>query len=112
MTSKSLLLAAFALSVSVPAFADNGSTFVNNEIGWELHATSSTKSRAEVTAELEAAQTAGALAYSYEFEFPPVMNASTFKLSREEVRSGVAAMTGAERNAVHRIYGPMHGRDS
>lgn len=111
MTSKALLLAAFALSASVPAFAGDGATFVNNEIGWETHATS-TKSRAQVTAELEAAQSAGALAYSYEFDFPVVTNASTFELSREEVRSGVAAIPDAERDAMHRVYGPMHDRDS
>ncbi|ODS99616.1 MAG: hypothetical protein ABS56_00805 [Lautropia sp. SCN 69-89] len=110
MTSKALLLAAFALSVSAPAFASNGATFVNNEIGWETHATPSTKSRAEVVAELKAAQDAGVLANSY--EFPAATKASPSKLSREGVQRGVTEMTDAERDAVHRIYGPVHGRDS
>lgn len=112
MTSKALLLAAFALSVSAPAFASNGATFVNNEIGWETHATPSTKSRAEVVAELKAAQDAGVLAISYEYEFPAATKASPSKLSREGVQRGVTEMTDAERDAVHRIYGPVHGRDS
>ena len=110
MTSKALLLAAFALSVSAPAFASNGATFVNNEIGWETHATPSTKSRAEVVAELKAAQSAGASARSY--EFPAATKFSSSRLSREQVQRGVVETTNAERDAVHRIYGPVHGRDS
>lgn len=110
MTSKALILAAFALSVSAPAFASNGATFVNNEIGWETHATPSTKSRAEVVAELKAAQSAGAIAHSY--EFPAAVNASPSRLSREKVQRRVAEMTDAERDAAHRVYGPQHGRDS
>lgn len=109
MTSKALLLAAFALSLSAPAFASNGATFVNNEIGWETNATPSTKSRAEVVAELKAAQDAG-VANSY--EFPAATKASPSKLSLEKVQRGVTEMTDAERDAVHGIYGPVHGRDS
>jgi len=110
MNSKALLLAAFALSVSAPAFASTGATFVNNEIGWETHPTPSTKSRAEVVAELKAAQDAGAIAYSYEFPAPTKVSPS--KLSREQVQRRVTEITDAERDAVHRVYGPQHGRDS
>ncbi|HRO60451.1 MAG TPA: DUF4148 domain-containing protein [Burkholderiaceae bacterium] len=110
MNSKALILAAFELSVSAPAFASNGAMFVNNEIGWETHRTPSTKSRDEVVAELTAAQSAGAIARSYEFR--AAAKASPFRLSHEQVQRGVAEITDAESDAVHRIYGPVHGHDS
>ena len=110
MTSKAVILAAFALSLSAPAFASSGATFVNNEIGWETHPTQSTKTRAEVVAELKAAQDAGAIADSYEFPAPTKVSPS--KLSREQVQRGATEITDAERDAVHRTYGPQHGRDS
>ena len=84
--------------------------FVNNEIGWETHPTQSTKSRAEVVAELKAAQDAGAIADSYEFSSPTKVSPS--KLRREQVQRGVTEISDAERDAVHRMYGPQHGRDS
>lgn len=110
MTSKAAVLAALALSLSAPAFASSGATFVNNEIGWETHATPSTTTRAQVLAELKAAQRAGEIANSYEFAEP--VEASASKLTRETVQRGVAEITDAERDAVHRVYGPQHGRDS
>ena len=110
MKSKAAILAALALSLSAPAFADNGTTFVNNEIGWETHPTSSTVTRAQVVAELKAAQRAGEIANSYEFGVPGQTSAS--KLAREQVQRGITEMTDAERDAVHRVYGPQHGRDS
>lgn len=112
MTSKALILAVFALSVSAPVLASSGASFVNNEIGWETHATPSTKTRAQVTAESRAAQRTGVSTRSYEYEFPTAVNASPSRLSREEIQRGVSEMTDAERDGAHRIYGPKHGRDS
>lgn len=110
MTSKVAVLGAFALSLSASAFAGNGVTFVNNEIGWETHLTPSTKTRAEVVGELKAAQRAGDIANSY--EVPEPVQATASQLSRKTIQRAVTEMSDAERDAAHRVYGPQHGRDS
>ena len=53
---------------------------------------------------------AGAIADSYEFSAPTKVSPS--KLSREQGQRGVTEISDAERDAVHRMYGPQHGRDS
>lgn len=110
MTPKTLILAAFALSVSVPALASDA-TFVNNEIGWEAQSAQSTKTRDQVVTELQAAQRSG-IAVNNEYGFPSDGNASSSTLSRGEVQRDITELTEAERDAAHRVYGPQHGRDS
>lgn len=111
MTPKTFILAAFALSVSVPALADSGATFVNNEIGWEAQSAQSTKTRDQVVAELQAAQRSG-IAANNEYGFPSAGSAFSSTLSRSEVQRDITEVSEAERDAVHRVYGPQHGRGS
>lgn len=107
MSLKALSIVVVALAASTPALADSGIEFVNNEIGYQLiHPTQSTTTRAQVVAELRAAQEAGAIAQSY--EFPAALRSSTSKQTRAQVRAERADTTVAEHDAVHRVYGPDH----
>ncbi|MBW7924004.1 MAG: DUF4148 domain-containing protein [Burkholderiaceae bacterium] len=111
MSSKSLLFAAVVLSVGAPAFADSGVEFVNNEIGFQTtHVIPSKTTRAEVIAELHAAQRAGSIPPSFEFAAPERRIASSS--TREQVQREAAAKTRAEREAIHRVYGPDHSLES
>jgi len=111
MSSKSLLFAAVVLSVSAPSFADSGVGFVNNEIGFQTtHVTPSKTTRAEVVVELQAAQRAGNIPRSFEFVAPERSTASTS--AREQVQREATAKTRAEREGIHRVYGPDHDLES
>src|SRR5690606_4586243 len=104
----SLLIA--ALSVSAPAFADRGVEFVNNEIGYQAHAMPSASTRAQVLAQLRAAQQAGSIPDSFESalteERPPSPT------TRGQVQRALAETTVAEQQDTHRIYGPDHALGS
>ncbi|MCD6681721.1 MAG: DUF4148 domain-containing protein [Burkholderiaceae bacterium] len=107
MSLKALSIVVVALAAGTPALADSGIEFVNNEIGYQLvHPTKSTTPRAQVLAELRAAQQAGAIRQSY--EFPAAVRNSTSKLTRAQVQADRASTTFAEQETVHRVYGPDH----
>lgn len=111
MSSKALLFAAAVLSVSVPAFADSGVEFVNNEIGYQfVHVTPSKTTRAQVIADLQAAQNAGSIPRS--FEVPAVEKPGASTLTRAQVQRATAAQTDGEHQAKHRVYGPVHALGS
>jgi len=111
MSSKALLFAAAMLSVSVPVFADSGVEFVNNEIGYQfVHVTPSKTTRAQVIADLQAAQKAGSIPRS--FEVPALERPIASTLSREQVQRAAAAQTDGEHEAKHRVYGPVHALGS
>jgi len=111
MSSKALLFAAAVLSVSVPAFADSGVEFVNNEIGYQfVHLTPSKTTRAQVIADLQAAQNAGSIPLS--FEFPGAEKPIASTLTREQVQRAAASQSRGEHEAKHRLYGPVHALGS
>jgi len=84
---------------------------VNNEIGFQsTHATPSKTTRAKVIAELQAAQRAESIPRSFEFVGPERRTASTS--TREQVQREATAKTRAEREAIHRVYGPDHDLES
>lgn len=110
MSLKALSLVVAALSVSAPAFADRGVEFVNNEIGYQAHAMPSATSRAQVLAELRAAQQAGSIPDSFEFALAEERSPSP--TTREQVQRALAETTVAEQHGTHRIYGPDHALGS
>ena len=111
MSSKALLFAGVALSVSLPAFADSGVEFVNNQIGFQTtHVTPSKTTRAQVTAELQVAQRAGSIPGS--FEFVAAKEASASSTTREQIQREATQATRAEREWAHRLYGPDHALES
>lgn len=89
--------------VAGPAFADQ-LRFVNNQIGYEVVATPSTVTRAQVIADLERAQRDGAIASSYEFA-PPLHLVPSVR-SREQVQREAASISERERSARNTLYWP------
>lgn len=111
MSSKAVLFAGVLLSASLPAFADSGVEFLNNEIGYQfVHVTPSKTTRAQVLAELHGAQNAASIPRSFEFPAPEKPVAST--LTREQVQRAAAGQTRGQHEAKHRLYGPVHALGS
>lgn len=103
LVSSALVLAATA----VPAFADSGTVFLNNEQGEVLHPTPSTVSRAQVLNDLAQFQRNGSQYLQVgegSLEYPDDTVGRASEKSRAQVRQETLQMSAAEKNAMRRIY--------
>ena len=92
----------FAL-VAGPAFADQ-LRFVNNQIGYEVVATPSAVTRAQVIADLRRAQRDGTIRPSYEYAQP--LHFVPSAKSHQQVEREAASVGERERSAWKTLYWP------
>lgn len=80
------LTAALLIAAAPAAFATSGSRWVGGEVGYELHYTPGTKSRAEVKAELAEAQKSPEWDRWVRFGIPFSQTSVAMARSRDDVR--------------------------